>query len=80
MWPWARVRRDIADARQRADDAEQQRVDDELRTDAATAILDGALQQAEKSRAATARLRRQVDKNGFTELLSDTWMGRGHAT
>lgn len=69
MWPWARARRDIADARQRAVDAEQQAVEAERKAASAEAGHRAAQQLVERARQSTAALQRQVDRNGFTEML-----------
>ncbi|MCV7255365.1 hypothetical protein H7J86_24685 [Mycobacterium hackensackense] len=78
MWPWNRARRDIADARLRASSAERRAVEAELENAAAGAKLEAVQKQAEKSTASTKSLRHQLDLNGFTEMLAETW-GRGHA-
>ncbi|MCV7208429.1 DUF7620 family protein [Mycolicibacterium canariasense] len=80
MWPWKKARRDIEDARQRASSAEWRAVEAELDNAAAGAQLQAAQQQAEESTELTKSLRKQIDLNGFTELLSEAWgRGRGHA-
>lgn len=60
MWPWRNHR--LAEAREQEAEAEVRQRDAE--------------KLAERSRAVTARLRGELDKNGFTELLQFAWGGR----
>lgn len=62
MWPWVRHRRDVDTARAEADAAVADKQEAEKRHTAAE-------HQAEVSRQFTAILRREIDKNHWTELL-----------
>lgn len=69
MWPWKRqqlaierVNREVAQAAAEKAAAERRRED--------------ARKQAVRSNAVTARLRREIEKNGFTELLQQAMGGR----
>ncbi|OYN80406.1 DUF7620 family protein [Mycolicibacterium sphagni] len=79
MWPWVRARRDIDDARQRAANAERQALEAELMAAGAEAGHQAAQQLVERARQSTTALRRQVDRNGFTEMLQESFGKRGHA-
>ncbi|TDO18109.1 hypothetical protein EV580_1290 [Mycobacterium sp. BK086] len=79
MWFWNRARGDIADARQRATDAELRTVEAQQKNaDADRRLLAAAVMDIE-SRRSTAGLRRQLERNGFTEMLQESWGKRGHA-
>jgi hypothetical protein len=69
MWPWQRHRAELERARNdRAIAAAQ--------ADAAEAQRRAAKQLAAQSRNVSARLRFEIDKNGWTELLQHAWGGR----
>lgn len=65
-WPWERHKRDQLDARHRADAAEKRAL-------AAARRRALAEKQAAQSRQVTARLRQQIELNGWTELLQAAW-------
>lgn len=67
--PWVRWRRAAEDARQ---DAESARAE----LHAAQERRQVANSQAFVSSAVTARLRREIERNGWTELLQHAWGGR----
>lgn len=69
MWPWQRHRAEVVQARSdRADAVEQARAA-EFRREAAERL-------AARSRSVTAKLRFEIDKNGFTEMLQHAMGGR----
>ena len=76
MWPWQRhrraaeaVHRDVREAQQHKQDAEQHKQAAEWHQQAAEL-------QAAHARTVTSQLRREIDKNGWTELLQHAWGGR----
>lgn len=71
MWPWSQHRRDVEAANREAAEASRRKRDSE-------AGLRSAERLAEQSRSVSAAWRRQVDLNGFTELLQQA-MGRREA-
>ena len=68
-WPWQRHRRDQLDAQHRVDAAERRAL-------AASRRKALAKKQAAQSRQVTTNLRKQIEKNGWTELLENAWGGR----
>ena len=68
-WPWERHKRDKLDARRRAEAAEKRAL-------AASRRMALAEKQAAQSRQVTAKLRKQIELNGWTELLQSAWGGR----
>ncbi len=60
---------DVADSRRRVQDAK-------ARADAAEVQARATRRLAEQSRTVTARLRNEVEKNGWTELLQHAWGAR----
>lgn len=69
MWPWKQQRAEAAEARRQAEDAGQQ-------ANAAEARRLASERLAAHSHNVTAALRREIDKNGWTELLQHAWGGR----
>lgn len=69
MWPWQRQRLAVEHVRQEVEQASAEKVEAQRRRAAAQ-------QQAIKSNAVTARLRREIDRNGWTELLLQAMGGR----
>lgn len=69
MWPWVRYRHAAESAAADAAAATRER-------EAAVARRQAAEHQAARSRAISADLRREIDKNGWTELLQKAWGGR----
>lgn len=69
MWPWQKAAREVADERRRAEHAGHEVHDAEIRHEVAQKL-------AERSRDISAALRREIDKNGFTELLQQAMGGR----
>lgn len=68
-WPWRRYRRDQIDAHRRVDAAEK-------RAQAAARRRALAEKQAQQSRQITAKVRKQIELNHWTELLENAWSGR----
>lgn len=66
MWPWERHRRERAQAKAAAEQAAELAVEAEQRRQATE-------RQAVASAARSARLRHQVEINGWTELLQTAW-------
>lgn len=62
-------RADVADSQRRVDDAKARRA-------AAEAQARATYRLAEQSRTVTERLRNEVEKNGWTELLQHAWGAR----
>ncbi len=69
MWPWQRHRAQVMRARNDRDDAAR-------RANAAEVQRNAAERLAAQSQRVTARLRSEVDKNGWTEMLQHAWGGR----
>ncbi|OMB90771.1 hypothetical protein A5746_20945 [Mycolicibacterium conceptionense] len=69
MWPWQRHRAQVLQARNDRDDAAR-------RANAAEVQRNAAERLAEQSQRVTARLRNEVEKNGWTEMLQHAWGGR----
>ena len=69
MWPWQKHRAEVEQARNDREDAA-------ARAEAAEVQRRAAERLAAQSHTVTARLRREIDKNGFTELLQHAWGGR----
>lgn len=69
MWPWHRHRREVAATLQDVAVASAEKKAAQERR--MTANL-----QAAKARAVTDRLQREIEKNGWTELLQHAWGGR----
>lgn len=69
MWPWQRHRAQVMQARNDRDDAAR-------RANAAEVQRNAAERLAEQSQRVTARLRSEVEKNGWTEMLQHAWGGR----
>lgn len=67
MWPWKTSE---------AEDTRLQEVDAEKKDQAAEARQREAERLAAQSRSVTHALRREIDKNGWTELLQAAWKGR----
>lgn len=68
-WPWLRQRRERAAVRRDRDVASEEKRAAEVRRNKAE-------WQAAKAEHVSARLRREIDKNGWTELLQHAWGGR----
>ncbi|MGQ9348970.1 DUF7620 family protein [Mycolicibacterium gilvum] len=69
MWPWQRQRLAVEEVRHEVEEAAAGKV-------AAQRRREFAQQQAVKSDAVSSRLRREIAKNGFTELLQQAMGGR----
>ena len=69
MWPWMRYRRAVESAAVEAQTAVLERRAAEQRRD-------DAQRQAARSKAISADLRREIDRNGWTELLQKAWGAR----
>ena len=69
MWPWTRYRKAADAAAAEAAAALNAKHAAETRRQTAE-------RQAARARAITATLRREIDKNGWTELLQHAWGGR----
>ena len=69
MWPWNRQHREIERAHQRLDRAvgEAARAEDRAKATQRLVI---------QSRAVSARLRHEIDRNGWTEMLQHAMRGR----
>lgn len=67
-WPWKRYQRAAEAARRGAAVAETERHRAERRQQAAE-------RQAAQARSKSAALRREIEKNGWTELLQHAWGG-----
>lgn len=68
-WPWYRQRLAAERVHQEVEQATAQRAASDAEVIAAHFRSIAAKQQAERSYAVTARFRKEVAKNGFTELL-----------
>lgn len=66
MWPWERHRRELAEAKAAAQRAAELAAEAERRQRATE-------RQAVASAGQSARLRHQVEINGWTELLQKAW-------
>ncbi|ART69134.1 hypothetical protein BTO20_11575 [Mycobacterium dioxanotrophicus] len=69
MWPWQRHRAERRKARSDREIAAAQ-------ANAAEVQREAAKKLAAQSRTVTARLRFEIDKNGWTELLQNAWGAR----
>lgn len=69
MWPWQKAAREVADERRRAEHAGNEVHDAEVRRQVAQKL-------AERAGDISDALRREIDKNGFTELLQQAMGGR----
>lgn len=68
-WPWLKQRRERAAVRRDVTVASEEKHAAELRHS-------NAQWHAAKAEHVSARLRREIDKNGWTELLQHAWGGR----
>ena len=68
-WPWTRNRDDVVEANRRANLAAKQAELAVARREAAEAL-------AARTQAVSSALRREVDRNGWTELLQAAWGGK----
>jgi hypothetical protein len=68
-WPWQRHREEAQQAQHDREAAEAQARAAEFRRQAAERF-------AAQSRTVTAQLRREIDKNGWTEMLQNAWGAR----
>lgn len=75
-WPWSRSRIELTEANQRAAEAVRRAEVAEQQDVAADFRLQLSEQLAERSLRVTARLRSEIEKNGWTELLQHAWGGR----
>ena len=69
MWPWQKHRAETAQAR-------NDRADAAARANAAEAQRKAAKRLAAQSHAVTTRLRLEKDRNGWTDLLLNSWGAR----
>lgn len=68
-WPWIKNRADVAEANRRARVAARQ-------AELSASRRRAAELQAARAQTVSAALRREVDRNGWTELLQDAWGGK----
>lgn len=68
-WPWNKTRADIVEAQRRAQIAERQ-------AELAIARRRAAETQAARAQTVSAALRKEVDRNGWTDLLQAAWGGK----
>lgn len=69
MWPWQRQRLAVERVNREVAQAAKEKLEAQRRREAAR-------KEAIRSVAVTARLRREIEKNGFTELLQQAMGGR----
>jgi hypothetical protein len=69
MWPWNRQRAEAEKARQEFIEAQRKAKAAEERRKAVDRLIG-------RSMATSARLRREVERNGFSDLLQQAWGAR----
>lgn len=69
MWPWSRQRAEAEKARRQAEDAQSKAQAAEERRQAVDRLIGQSL-------LASARLRSEIARNGFSELMQQAWGSR----
>lgn len=75
-WPWQVTRRDVEEANQAAAEAVRRAKAADRQDHAADLRREASEQLRAQSLTVTARLRRETEKNGWTELLQHAMGGR----